>query len=67
MPRIDKVRAMAKRNQQPQGKCIVCNRTGMSKEHIWSKWLGGLIPPREMHRQGLEAFTFDREAQKNST
>jgi hypothetical protein len=32
----------------------------MSKEHIWSKWLGELIPPAKAHAQSAEAFNFDR-------
>src|SRR6476620_8475983 len=36
-----------------QGKCIFCGGTGLSKEHVWSKWthpyIGGL-PKRDHYR-----------------
>lgn len=32
-----------------QGRCIFCDGTGLSKEHIWSDWLKGLMPRSDEH------------------
>jgi hypothetical protein len=55
---------MAKRKQKPPGQCIFCESTGVTKEHIWSDWLGELIPRRESHDQGTAAFDFDRRTKE---
>ena len=34
-----------------QGRCIFCDGTGLSKEHIWSDWLKSLIPRNDAHGQ----------------
>lgn len=34
---------------KPQGRCIFCNGTGLSKEHIWSDWLTPLFPRTDEH------------------
>ena len=34
---------------QPQGRCIFCGGTGLSKEHIWSDWLSALFPRSDEH------------------
>lgn len=38
-----------KRVSKPQGRCIFCSGTGLSKEHIWSDWISGLIPRNDEH------------------
>ena len=38
-----------KRLVKPHGRCIFCGGTGLSKEHIWSDWLSGLIPRNDEH------------------
>ena len=40
---------MAKKIVKPQGRCIFCGGTGLSKEHIWSDWLSNLIPHNDQH------------------
>lgn len=32
-----------------QGRCILCDGTGLSKEHIWSDWLKGVMPRSNEH------------------
>jgi hypothetical protein len=34
---------------KPQGRCIFCGGTGLSKEHIWSDWISGLIQRNNEH------------------
>jgi hypothetical protein len=29
---------------RPPGKCIFCDKTGLSRTHIWPDWLGRLLP-----------------------
>jgi hypothetical protein len=41
----EKTKGLAK----SQGHCIFCGGTGLSKEHIWSDWLDGLIPRHDEH------------------
>ena len=38
-----------KKRLKPQGRCIFCGGTGLSKEHIWSDWLKGLMPQYDEH------------------
>jgi hypothetical protein len=35
--------------KKPQGRCVFCDGTGLSKEHVWSDWLNTLIPKNEAH------------------
>lgn len=39
----------SKKLRKPQGRCIFCGETGLSKEHIWSDWITDLIPRNEEH------------------
>jgi hypothetical protein len=40
---------------KPQQRCVFCDRTGLSKEDIWSKWTRVLVPtlPLGSHTRGL--------------
>lgn len=40
-----------KRLPKPEGRCIFCGGTGMSKEHIWSDWISGLLPRNNEHSE----------------
>jgi hypothetical protein len=31
-------------SKKPQGKCVFCENTGLTKEHVFSSWLGDLLP-----------------------
>ena len=34
--------------------CVFCNRTGVTKEHIWSDWMKSiLLPVSEHHQTGI--------------
>jgi hypothetical protein len=57
---------MVKKKRKPQepGRCIFCDGLGMSKEHIWSDWIGELILPQPKHKQGFAAFDFDRKTKE---
>jgi hypothetical protein len=39
------------RGVKSQGRCVFCNGTGLSKEHIWSDWVSRLIPRNDAHGQ----------------
>lgn len=38
-----------KARRSSQGRCIFCDGAGLSKEHIWSDWLNGLMPRSDEH------------------
>lgn len=40
---------------KPQRRCVFCDRTGLSKEHIWSEWTYQLVPTTRFgsHERGL--------------
>ena len=40
----------AKKQSMP-GKCVFCRETGLSKEHVFSKWLKSIIPKVPQHTQ----------------
>jgi hypothetical protein len=40
---------MPKKPPNPPRRCIFCDGTGMSKEHIWSNWMKDLIPQNDEH------------------
>jgi hypothetical protein len=39
--------------KQSPRRCIFCGGTGLSKEHIWSDWLGKIIPRSDDHSQSI--------------
>ncbi len=55
-----------KRLAKSQGCCIFCSGTGLSKEHIWSDWLSGLIPRNDEHGEycgGMHRDSGSREVE----
>ena len=42
---------------KPPGQCIFCERTGLTKEHVFPDWLNSLYPKRPYNkRERLRAF-----------
>src|SRR5437016_6546602 len=39
----------SKKTKKVPGRCVFCDGTGLTKEHIWSDWLKDVIPPTEDH------------------
>lgn len=49
--------AKSKKAPQPQGKCIFCGNTGMSKQHIWTDWMNDYVTRQDNHQNmKLESF-----------
>ena len=44
---------------KPQGRCIFCGGTRLSKEHIWSDWLDPILPKTPEHAQVLRSTYVD--------
>jgi hypothetical protein len=51
-------RSERKRSGEP-GKCIFCNNTGLTKEHIFSDWLKRLLPVAPNHNTCLREYSVD--------
>jgi hypothetical protein len=50
---------------KPQGKCIFCNGYGVTKEHIWAKWLNPYLPKDIVnHEISFETIFPDRLVQE---
>jgi hypothetical protein len=50
---------------KPQGKCIFCDGYGLTKEHIWAKWLNPYLPKNVVnHKFFSEIYTLDDQCIK---
>src|SRR6266566_295420 len=47
---------------KPQGRCIFCGRTGLTKEHIWADWLKKFIPKNMKQYTSLSATIHPAQA-----
>jgi hypothetical protein len=41
---------------QPAAKCVFCGRTGVTKGHVWPKWISKLLPPATHHDHYVGRF-----------
>jgi len=48
-----------KSRDKSQGRCVFCGGTGLSKEHIWSDWMGSLFPRNSEHGESWSSMNRD--------
>jgi hypothetical protein len=51
---------------KPQGKCIFCDGYGLTKEHIWAKWLNPYLPKNVVNHKFFSETIFPERSVHNA-
>src|SRR5258708_35950658 len=57
------VQRRTKPGAQPQGKCIFCSKTGLTKEHLWPVWATPLLGNSRAEKHTEQLFTTQNPVQ----